>query len=147
LTGASVVIAATDDPGINRQVAEDGKLASILVNVVDDAAHSDFIVPSYFSRGDVTIAVSTAGKSPALARKIRANLENSFGDEFAGLATLISGVRSELKKRGANIDGDVWQEAIDLDALLSLLSKGKRKEAREYLLKKLQSSSATLETT
>ncbi len=139
LEGASFVIAATDEPGINQQVANDGKLAKILVNVVDDAAQSDFIVPSYFSRGDVTIAVSTAGKSPALARKIRTNLEKDFGDEFAELATLISEVRSSLKTEGVRIDGDSWQKALDIDNLLDLIKNAGKDEARQQLLNELKS--------
>lgn len=146
LKKALVVIAATDEPEVNRQVAEDGKLIAALVNVVDDAAQSDFIVPSYFSRGDTTIAVSTAGKSPALARKIRTNLEKNFGKELAELTSLVSEVRDQLKKQGAHLNGEVWEKSLDLDILLNMLRKGQQQEAKEFLLKGLNSSSAKLET-
>jgi len=87
------------------------------VNVVDDAEISDFIVPSSLRRGDIAVAVSTAGKSPALARKIRTRLEENFGEEYASLATLIEEVRSEVKGRGLQVDAEDWQKALDLDLL------------------------------
>ena len=68
LQGVFIAIAATDDGEINNKVAEEARAKGVLVNVVDDLEHSDFIVPSQFRRGDIAIAVSTAGKSPALAR-------------------------------------------------------------------------------
>lgn len=139
LDGALMVIAATDDRQTNLAVAEEAKKAAVPVNVVDDPASSDFIVPSCLSRGDITIAVSTAGKSPALARKIRCILENNFGDEYALLASLVEEVRAELKRQGIQVDGDGWQEALNLDLLLELLKKGEAGKARAVLLDNLKS--------
>ncbi|HUU08288.1 MAG TPA: hypothetical protein VMW61_02065, partial [Dehalococcoidales bacterium] len=110
----------------------------VLVNVVDDAQNSDFIVPSCLRRGDVTIAVATAGRSPALARKIRTRLEKDFGEEYAALAQLIDEVRAEVKKRGITVGGDDWQEALDLDELTKLLRKGEREKARALILSRLK---------
>ncbi len=101
VAGAFIAIAATDDRGANQKISKEAGQAGVLVNVVDDAAISDFIVPSYLCRGDVVIAVSTGGKSPALARKIRASLEVYFGEEYAALVDLVEEVRAELKRRGA----------------------------------------------
>jgi siroheme synthase-like protein len=112
--------------------------SAVLVNVVDDAGNSDFIVPSYLRRGDVTIAVSTGGKSPALARKIRSRLEKELGDEYALLACLIGEARDEVRQQGINLDGDSWQEAIDLDLLIDLLRKGERERAKATLLSNLK---------
>lgn len=138
LENALVTIAATDDNEINRQVVAEARTRTTLVNVVDDAEKSDFIVPSYLRRGDITIAVSTGGKSPALARKIRSRLEKEMGDEYASLASLISEVRGEIKQQGIKIDGNGWQEAIDLDQLLDLLRKGEPARARAALLSNLK---------
>jgi siroheme synthase-like protein len=138
LQGAFIVIAATDDGEINHKVAEEAGERRILVNVVDDPEHSDFIVPSYFRRGALTIAVSTAGRSPALARKIRTKLEKEFGAEYASLALLIDEVRSELKRQGIKVNGDAWQEAIDLDLLSERLSAGQGEKARAILLSNLE---------
>ncbi len=70
-----------------------------MVNVVDAPQGSNFIVPSVVRRGDVCIAISTGGRSPALSRKIRTQLEQSLAPEYASLALLLSEVRRELKKR------------------------------------------------
>ena len=134
LHGAFVVVAATDNSKINNQVAEEALKLGILINVVDIPELSSFIVPSCLHRGDVTIAVSTGGKSPALARRLRTELEKSFGEEYASLAILVSQVRSELKQGGVTIPAEVWQQALDLDVLLELLRLGQWDEAKQRLL-------------
>ena len=138
LRGAFVVIAATDNSDVNRKVAEEAKRNAALVNVVDDAENSDFIIPSYLRRGDVTVAISTAGKSPALARKIRNRLEKDLGNEYASLTNLIGEVRAEAKRQRIQVDGDDWQEALDLDLLLELLHSGESERARALLLTNLK---------
>lgn len=138
LAGAFVAIAATTEADTNEKVAEEARRRGILVNVVDNPERSDFIVPSYLRRGDVTIAISTMGKSPALARKIRTRLEQNFGDEYTFLVMLISEVRTELKQRGIIVSGNAWQEALDLDSLLELVRAGRRGEAKTTLLNNLE---------
>jgi len=145
LQGAFVVVAATDDSQINEQVAREAMQQGILINVADIPELSNFIVPSYLRRGDVTVAVSTGGKSPALARKIRLELERGFGEEYALLATLIDEVRSELKHQKITILGDVWQQALDLDILLELLRSGQRDEAKKRLSDTLQISNIKMQ--
>ena len=139
LKKAFVAIAATDDSEINQRVVAEARKGAVLVNVVDDAENSDFIVPSYLRRGEVTVAVSTSGRSPALARKIRTRLEKELGDEYASLTHLIGEVRAEVKREGMKVDGDRWQKALDLDLLLELLSRGDEAEARAILLSNLKS--------
>ncbi len=138
LQEAFIVITATDNSDINRQIAKEAKSKGVLVNVVDDAENSDFIVPSYVRRGDITIAVSTAGRSPALARKIRTRLERDFGDEYASLAVLIDEARAEVKRQGIEVDGDAWQEALDLDLLSAMVRRGDREKAKDVLLRNLK---------
>ena len=140
LSGAMVAIAATDDARVNRQIAEDGARWGVLVNVVDDPEASDFIVPSQFCRGDVVIAISTGGHSPALAKKIRTEMESHIGPEYDSLVQLLSQLRAELKQSGSNPAGDAWQEALDLEALLPLLRAGRVEEARKILLDNLTST-------
>jgi len=140
LEGAFVVIAATNDASTNEQAAAEATERGILINVVDVPGLSNFIVPSYLRRGAVTVAVSTGGKSPALARRIRRELEKKFGDEYADLSVLVDEVRSELKRQNVSVSAERWQEALDLDALLQLLRSGQRAEAvdrlRESLLRR-----------
>ncbi len=139
LKKAFVAIAATDDTEVNQRVVTEARKDAVLVNVVDDAENSDFIVPSCLRRGEVTIAVSTSGRSPALARKIRTRLEKELGDEYASLIHLIGEVRAEVKREGMRIDGDRWQKALDLDLLLELISRGDGEKARAILFSNLKS--------
>ena len=138
LKDAFVAIVATDNARTNIEVVEEAKRTGVLANVVDDAESSDFIVPSYMRRGDVTIAISTAGRSPALARKIRTRLEKELGEEYASLALLINEVRAEVKKQGIEVNGDAWQEALDLDLLGDLLRRGDKEKAKVILLSNLK---------
>lgn len=140
LQGALLAIAATDNNDVNLEVVKEARNRGVLVNVVDSANNSDFVLPSYLNRGDVTIAVSTSGRSPSLARKIRARLEKEFGNEYASLAVLINEVRTEIKRQGIKVDGDDWQEALDLDLMIDLLKKGDGEKARAILLKNLRMS-------
>lgn len=138
LKGSLIAIAATDNAKTNESVAAEARQRGVLVNVVDDPQHSNFIVPSYFRRGDVTIAVSTSGRSPALARKIRSQLEKDFGTEYGQLALLVGEVRSELKRRVVTVDSDAWQEVLDLDVLIELLRDGRTQEAKDIMLNNLK---------
>ncbi len=138
LHDALIAVAATDDAKINESVAAEARQRGILVNVVDDPQASNFIVPSYFRRGDIIVAVSTSGKSPALARKIRSELEKDFKSEYPQLALIADEVRSELKQQAVIVDSDAWQEVLSLNSLIELLRQGKSQEAKEIMLKKLK---------
>jgi len=85
LRGCALVVAATGDPSVDAAVAALGRRAHVLVNVVDRPELCDFILPSVLQRGELQIAVSTGGRSPALAREIRRRLEALFGPEYAEL--------------------------------------------------------------
>ena len=138
LEGALITVAATDDNSINIEVANEAKEKGILDNVVDDPGNSDFIVPSYLRRGDITIAVSTSGRSPALARKIRSRIEKDFGNEYATLVQLVDEVRTEIRSQGIKVNGEDWQQALDLDLLINLLKKNDKEQARNLLLSNLK---------
>ena len=138
LEGAFMAIAATDDRITNLTVAKEARSKGVLVNVVDDDRSSDFIVPACVCRGDVTIAVSTGGRSPALAGKIRQRLEEEFGEEYASLALLVGEVRTEVRRQRIKVDSDAWKEALDLDSLIDLLKKGDGEKAKAILLNRLR---------
>jgi siroheme synthase-like protein len=138
LNNVFFAIAATDDSKTNENIAAEARKLRILVNAVDNPDNSDFIVPSYFKRGDIIVAVSTSGKSPALARKIRGELELNFKSEYAQLAVIADEIRSELKQQGATISNVDWQELLNLNSLIELLRRGKNKEAKEIMLRKLK---------
>ena len=89
LNGAVLVIGATDDEKINDAISKDAKEKNLPVNIVDDPQKCDFILPSLIERGDLTIACSTGGQSPALARYLREELELVYGEEYAVLASIL----------------------------------------------------------
>ena len=136
--GATLVIAATDSRKTNQTVAEEARRQGAFVNVVDEPGESDFILPSFFRRGDLTLAVSTGGASPAFARKIKTWLEKSMGEDYAELLSLVKEVRSELKRGGKPVSPEVWQEGLDLDLLIGLVKKGEKDKAKKLLLKRLR---------
>src|SRR5205814_952158 len=112
LDGMALVMVATNDHGVNARVAADCRRRGVWVNAADDPPNCDFILPSVIRRGKVTVAASTSGASPALARRLREELEAFLSEDFGALADLLGDVRSELQARGMSVDGDRWQRAI-----------------------------------
>ncbi len=96
LRGAFLVIGATDSAAVNERIARDARLQGIPVNIVDDPARCDFILPSIVKRGDLAIAVSTGGKSPALAKKLKKELEDAYGPEYATLLEILGELREKV---------------------------------------------------
>ena len=92
---AALVVAATDDREVNRKVSWVCAENKTLVNVVDDIEESDFIFPSTVKRGDFTIAVSTSGHFPTLARKVREELEESYGEQYGSLVAVLGTIRQK----------------------------------------------------
>jgi len=125
LDDAFMVIAATDDPEVNSQIASKAKEQGLLVNAVDQPGDCNFIMPSIVKRGDLQIAISTAGKSPALAKKIRKEMEIMFGPEYGSLIALLGLLRIELLSRGKppSKNKNIFQELVDSN-LLELIKKG-----------------------
>lgn len=100
LAGAALVIGATDSEGVNGRIAADARNRGIPVNIVDNPALCDFILPSVVERGDLLIAVSTGGKSPALAAKLREELEEVYGPEYAVLVEILGELRERVIAAG-----------------------------------------------
>ncbi|MDD2605002.1 MAG: bifunctional precorrin-2 dehydrogenase/sirohydrochlorin ferrochelatase [Desulfobacterales bacterium] len=96
LVGMRLVIAATDQPAVNRQVADDALAQGVLCNVIDQSAAGDFTVPSVIRRGDLVLTVSTSGQSPALSRHLRKALEARFGNEYEVFLHIMGAVRRRL---------------------------------------------------
>ncbi len=137
LSGALLVIAATNDPTVNRTVAQLCHKKNILVNVAAPPEESSFIVPSVVERGDLVIAVSTSGASPALARSLRLELERQYGPEYELLLTRLAIVRKRLQEEGGSETGrrQVLEAIIGSD-VLKLLRKGELHEA-DHLINEL----------
>ena len=82
LDQVSIVIAATSNPEVNAEAFRQARLRNVLCNSVDDPQNCDFYYPAVVSRGDLQIAISTNGRSPALAQRLRRELEAQFGPEY-----------------------------------------------------------------
>ena len=138
LKGARIAIVATGNKTVNKQVYEEAQKRAVLINIADEPQESDFIAPSTIHLGDITISISTGGRSPALARKISTILERELCGEYNALLDLIIEVRREVKSERLKISGDIWRDALDLDVLVKLLKSGERKKVKSFLLGELR---------
>lgn len=136
LDGAFLVIAATNDRAVNQQVANAARARGILVNCADDPAHCDFVLPAVVRRGNVHVAVTTGGRSPALARHLRERLEAQIPVGYAALADVVARVRAALRSEGIAVDAASWQEAIQED-VLALAEAGRVADAAALLRSRL----------
>ena len=140
LEGAALAFAATDDPAVNRAVAAEARGRGTLVDVVDAPREGDFTTPALLTRGDLLITASTAGASPGLARRVIAELEPLFGEEYAKCLILLAQAREKLltEKGGSAYNERVFAElaALELPALL----KSGAKDALDQLLPRLSAS-------
>ena len=133
LKGVFLAIAATDQGEVNKAIADEAARERVILNVVDNAALCTFIAPSVVRQGEVTVAISTGGASPALARKMRGSLEHSQALEYAHLVGILSSARKELKRRQVHVDPQRWQESITGE-LVDLVKDGKEEQALDLLI-------------
>ncbi len=132
LEGASIVIASTDDPCVNARVARDCRRRRIPVNVVDVTHLCEFIVPAIIEKGSIQIAISTGGKSPALARTLKEDLQRTIGPEYAEVNDLLGTLRKSAKSvLPTDVDRKRFFDGIIAAGLLDLLREGRRREAFE----------------
>jgi len=132
LEGAFLAIAATDDGDINAEVFEEAERRRVLLNAVDDIAYCHFAAPSIIRRGDFMMTISTGGKAPAFAKKLRKKLSADFGDEYGILVDLLGEVREQaLPQRQVEFDiwALRWAKAMDQD-LIRLVRQGRLDEAK-----------------
>ena len=96
LDGMTLVVGATDDQEVNRQVSAAAQARGLFVNIVDAPELCTFIVPAQVRRGPLTLAISTGGASPALARKVREELEQQFGPDYGRYLRVLQAVREQV---------------------------------------------------
>jgi uroporphyrin-III C-methyltransferase/precorrin-2 dehydrogenase/sirohydrochlorin ferrochelatase len=138
LDGCVLVIAATDDRAINQQVSEAAKARNIPVNVVDQPDLCTFIMPSIVDRSPVIVAVSTGGRSPVLARLIRARLETLIPAGYGRLAHLVAAFRDKVKKRFTHSSRrrQFWEEVLQ-SRIAELVYSGQEEAAEKALQQRL----------
>jgi precorrin-2 dehydrogenase / sirohydrochlorin ferrochelatase len=107
LEGAYLAFAATNVREVNAAVAREAKDRGIPVNVADKPSEGDFALPSTLRRGRLQVAVSTGGASPTLARRIRGELEEAFGPEWAGIVEEFSRARRNGRETDERLEGEV----------------------------------------
>lgn len=136
LAGLELAFVATSDSDVNAATFAEGRERGVWVNSADDPAHCDFILPSVLRRGDLTVAVSSGGGSPALARTIREELELYLSQEYEQLARLAAEARAEVHKRSLEVPFETWRRALSGD-VRQLLLRGEVARAKSHLLKEL----------
>jgi precorrin-2 dehydrogenase/sirohydrochlorin ferrochelatase len=136
LDGKFLVIGATDDEASNRRLSEDAGRRNLLCNIADQPALCNFILPAIVDRGDLVIAVSTSGKSPAFAKRLRRSLERQFGPEYEPFLSVMGKIRDVLLAEAHEPEAhrDLFERLID-GGLLDLL-RDKRMDGARDLLKR-----------
>lgn len=139
LHGAMLVIAATDDETVNQQVFNAADEMNIFVNVVDDQPKCSFIFPSIIDRSPITIAISSAGTAPVLARRLREKLETLVPQHIGPLAELVGRFRNTVKSRFSQLSDrrQFWEKVFD-SAVVSDIQSGNTTDAETRLKSMLE---------
>jgi precorrin-2 dehydrogenase/sirohydrochlorin ferrochelatase len=136
LAGVYLAIAASDDRALNAQVVTQAREAGILTQAVDDIPYCDFFAMALVRRGDLQLAISTNGRSPAFARWMRERLDAELPQEYGDLLAVLGDVRDTLKSEGPIPIYEAWRDAITDDIFISLRA-GDRETVRARLYDRL----------
>ncbi|MBT5872237.1 MAG: bifunctional precorrin-2 dehydrogenase/sirohydrochlorin ferrochelatase [Candidatus Latescibacteria bacterium] len=145
LEGAFLVISVLMSSATNTLIRAEAKRRKILINAMDDVPNCNFIAPSILRRGPLTVAISTSGKAPALAVRIRESLAEKIGEEYSQFLEIIGPLRDELVLRFPDFESRRarWYELVDSD-ILSLLKAGRESEAHERIAEILNVETETV---
>jgi len=133
LAGFDLALAATDAGDVNAALAREGRARGVWVNAADDPANCTFILPALVRRGDLTVAVSTGGTSPALARAVREELERYLTADYATLAQIAAEARRELRAAGRAADATAWRRALGSEVRRLIVEHGREAAKRRLL--------------
>ena len=128
-----MIIGATDNENINARISQDARVKGIPVNIVDDPQKCDFILPSLIQRGDLAIAIGTGGKSPALARHLREDLESRYGKEYEIFLNILGTLRVKMEKNSRV--GRDWFESLLTAGILESIKNKDIKKVKEIVKK------------
>ena len=134
--GYDLFFVATDNSEINAMVFSEARSLRIWVNSADDPDHCDFILPAVIRRGDLTVAVSTGGASPAVTRAIREELDEYFTADYARFVQIAGEVRRVLREKSVSPSASAWNRALQGD-FRRLIKEGRPVKAKELLLETL----------
>ena len=138
--GYRLVVAATGDPAANQQVYDDAEAAGVWINSTDDPERCTVTLPARLRQGRLSVTVSTAGHSPAVAAWLRDRLATELGPEYDQLIGLLAEARTEVQARGLGTERLDWKAALD-SGILDLIRAGRLEAAKERLRACLSSSS------
>jgi siroheme synthase-like protein len=138
--GYRLVVAATGDSAANQQVYDDAEAAGVWINSADDPERCTVTLPARLRQGRLTVTVSTAGHSPAVAAWLRDRLAVELGPEYDQLIGLLAEERTHLRSEGRSTEDVDWRSALD-SGILELVRAGRLEAARERLRSCLSSSS------
>lgn len=145
LDGAAIVIASTNDRCVNGRIARDCRRRKIPVNVVDVTHLCEFIVPAIIETGSIQIAISTGGKSPALARTLKEDLKRAIGEEYAEVNDVLGTLRAGAKKTlPTDVDRKRFFDGILAAGILEMLRSGRRAEAYETIARACEAAGVPL---
>ena len=133
-----LVIGATNDMKLNRQISNDAEQLNTLCNIADRPEVCNFILPSIVRRKDLVITISTSGKSPAMAKKLRKALEEQYGEEYGTLLGLMGAIRKKLLSQAHEPEAHkpLFEQLINSD-LLEMIRKNKTEEINALLFEVL----------
>jgi precorrin-2 dehydrogenase len=135
LNAMFLVFGATDNEALNRKIHAEAERLGLLCNIADRPEHCNFILPSVVNRGDLIIAISTSGQSPAFAKKLRKDLETAFGNEYTDFLKLMGAIRKRLLSldHKPEVHKPLFEQLLNRD-LLGLIKAGKIKKVNAVLL-------------
>jgi precorrin-2 dehydrogenase / sirohydrochlorin ferrochelatase len=144
LAGAFLVIAADSDRATRAAVFAEAEAERVLCNAVDDVEHCHFAVPSIVRRGELLLAISTGGRAPALAKRLRRRLGAQFGWQWEALVDVLGEVRAETRPQRTSDFATwaaCWNDVLDREnELLELLEEGRIDEVRDRVYAALNAS-------
>ena len=145
LDGAAICVAWSSRAEVRAEIARAARERGVLVNVMDDVANCDVAAPAVVRRGELILAIGTGGASPALARRLREELGERYGEEWGEIVSILREVREstlpllpDLAERGRR-----WRAALDLDEAEKLVSAGRSAELRARLRSRLVGGGGT----
>ena len=135
LEGMFLVIGATDNEQLNRKISSDAEKQNVLCNIADVPDESNFVLPAIVNRGDLVIAISTSGKSPAFAKILRKDLEKEFGEEYEAFLDLMGAIRKRLlsEKHEPEAHKDLFESLIS-GGLLDMIKENESGRIDSLLL-------------
>ena len=134
LSNMFLVIGATDDEKLNKQISSDADRLNTLCNIADRPEVCNFILPSIVHRDDLVITISTSGQSPAMAKKLRKSLENQFGKEYGTLLRLMGAIRKKLLQQAHEPEAHkpLFEQLINSD-LIGMIQENKNDDINALL--------------